>query len=85
MGMAVSDVFVVLILALCLGFYFCWVVCFVFLHEGLKNILECIGGDSSIDVGGRRGRCCRRWKIGVLIFVVSWFLLVERHMVYDLL
>ena len=98
-GVAVCDVFVVLIFALCFRLDFGRVVAFVLLHHCLEDFLEGICGESSVgSLGIESGICfvvcndggisinwCRWLRIGILVFVVHWFLLVERHVVDKLL
>ena len=85
MRVAVGNVFVDLILALCLGFYFCWVVCFVFLHQSGENFFESVSGDGSIGIGRcKLGRRCRL-NVGILIFGIGLVLLEKRHVVDELL
>ena len=79
MGMAVGDVLVLVVLSLCLGFSLWRVVCFVLFHQRFEKVFDSIVGNCGIGFVGRNLR------IRILILIVCWFLLEERHVVDKLL
>ena len=85
-GMTVGDFFVIVVFSLCLGFDFRRVVYFVFLHQRLEDFFESVSGEGGIGiVVVRSGRRWCRGKIAILVFVVGRLLLVEWHVVDELL